>query len=166
MLRVAYCCKIIQGKTIERVPYKSQHKDQTSADTQTCTQESALSLQWTLSTFAESLNTISPPCLTSVGYQLNGNSVIENIIFFFSQKVICMLDNFCFTDETWLCLTGYSDIQNNRIWSAENPHTLHANPLQRPKIWCWCAMPRKRIVRPLLFEENGEGGGTNLQHLL
>jgi hypothetical protein len=32
-------------------------------------------------------------------------------------------------DEAWFHLSGYINSQNSRIWSAENPHALHENPL-------------------------------------
>jgi hypothetical protein len=54
-----------------------------------------------------------------------------------------MFDSLFFTDETWY---GYINIQNSGMWSAENPHTLHENPLHSSDSGVWCAVSRKLIV--------------------
>ncbi len=38
------------------------------------------------------------------------------------SKPISKLDVIFFSDETWFCLTGYVNSQNNRYWSTVNPH--------------------------------------------
>jgi hypothetical protein len=42
--------------------------------------------------------------------------------------------------------------QNSTIWSAENTHAVHENPLRSSKTDVWCAMSRKLTVAPLFFE--------------
>ena len=64
-----------------------------------------------------------------------------------------MLHIFYSTDKAWFHFRGYVNSQNFRIWSAENPHAVHRNSLLSSKIVVWCAVPRKRIVAQLFFEE-------------
>jgi hypothetical protein len=40
-----------------------------------------------------------------------------------------LFDNLLFTDETWLLLSGYIYSAKSKIWSAENPHEMHEEPL-------------------------------------
>jgi len=40
-----------------------------------------------------------------------------------------LFDNLLFTDETWLHLTGYIYSANSKIWSADNTHEMHEDPL-------------------------------------
>jgi hypothetical protein len=44
-------------------------------------------------------------------------------------------------------------IQNNRYWSAENPHSIHEVPLHDVKIGVWCAISAHRIIGPVFFQE-------------
>jgi hypothetical protein len=46
-------------------------------------------------------------------------------------------------------LSGFIDNQNNRIWSAEKPLALHANPLHLIKIDDWSTASQKQIMGPL-----------------
>ena len=39
-----------------------------------------------------------------------------------------VLDVTFFTDEAWFHLSGYVNSQNSRLWSYDNPHSLHENP--------------------------------------
>jgi hypothetical protein len=39
-----------------------------------------------------------------------------------------------YTDEAWFHLSDYANSQNNRYWSAENPHSIHELPLYDVKI--------------------------------
>ena len=71
--------------------------------------------------------------------------------------MLCIL---FFTGEAWLHLSGCINKQHSRIWSAENPHALHENPLRSSKIGIWCSV--SRIVGQLFFEETGVGVGTFL----
>jgi hypothetical protein len=87
-------------------------------------------LQWTLPTFAESFSTSLLPCFNFSGYQLWGNSVIGNMIhYFFKRKCLCTGQFVFLTGAAWFHLSGYNNIQNRRIWSAENPHELQENPM-------------------------------------
>jgi hypothetical protein len=44
-------------------------------------------------------------------------------------EVFHVLDNLLFSDEAWLCLSGYINSQNSRLWTAENPCTVRETPL-------------------------------------
>ena len=44
-----------------------------------------------------------------------------------------------FTDEAWFHLSVYVNSQNTRIWAAENPHTVHEEPLHSQKSECGVA---------------------------
>lgn len=68
------------------------------------------------------------------------------------------LDRVFFSDEAWFHLSGYVNSQNTRIWSTENPHVLHENPLHCLKIGVWCAVSRRRIVGPIFFETTVNSG--------
>jgi hypothetical protein len=57
------------------------------------------------------------------------------------------------TDEAYFHLSGYVNIQNTRIWSVENPHSVHQIPLHDIKIGVWCAVSARRIVGPILYHE-------------
>jgi len=58
-----------------------------------------------------------------------------------------------FTDEAWFHLSRYVNSQNTRIWEAENPHTVHEEPLHSQKIGVWCGVSRRRIIGPIFFEQ-------------
>jgi hypothetical protein len=66
-----------------------------------------------------------------------------------------ILDMAFFPDGAWFHLGGYVNSQNSRIWSLENPHTLHESPLHSQKIGVWCAMSRTRIIEPILWWAHG-----------
>jgi hypothetical protein len=52
----------------------------------------------------------------------------------FSQEGVFVLDGWFFTDEAWFQLSRYINSENRKIWSAENPHALHANSLHLSKM--------------------------------
>jgi hypothetical protein len=58
--------------------------------------------------------------------------------------ILCMkqpvLDSLLLMDEARFHLSGYSNNQNGRIWSAENPRALHGSLLHLSKIFVWCAV--------------------------
>ena len=54
-----------------------------------------------------------------------------------NRNGIDILDQIYYTDEAWFHLSGYSNSQNYRIWSNENPHEFHENPLHSQKIVVW-----------------------------
>jgi hypothetical protein len=58
-----------------------------------------------------------------------------------------------YTDEAWFHLSGYVNSQNNRYWSAENPHSIHEVPLHDVKIGVWCAISAHRITGPEYLQE-------------
>jgi hypothetical protein len=54
-------------------------------------------------------------------------------------------DDWYWTNEAWFHLNGYFSAQNTRIWSAENPHTLHEAPHHSQKVGVWTAVSQKRL---------------------
>jgi hypothetical protein len=60
---------------------------------------------------------------------------------------------FVFKDEAWFHLSGYINIQNSRIWSAENPDVLLENNSHLSKISVCCVLSPKQIMGPLFCEE-------------
>jgi hypothetical protein len=51
-----------------------------------------------------------------------------------------MLDVVYFSDETWFQSDGYMNSQRHRIWSNEEPLTLHEKSLHPQKIGVCCAL--------------------------
>ena len=64
-----------------------------------------------------------------------------------------MLRIFYGTNKAWFQFRGFVNSKKCGICSAENPHAVHRNSLHSSKIGVWCAVPRKRIVAQLFFEE-------------
>lgn len=62
-----------------------------------------------------------------------------------------MLDVTFFTDEAWFHLSGYVNSQNSRLWSSDNPLSVHKTPLHDKKVGVWVAISRHRIVGPIFF---------------
>lgn len=64
------------------------------------------------------------------------------------------LDHTFFSEKAWLRLhiSGYVNSQNTRIWSSDNPHVLHEQPLHSQKFVVWCVIFHRRIVGPIFFE--------------
>jgi hypothetical protein len=66
----------------------------------------------------------------------------------------------------------YTNTQNNRYWSSQNPHLTHEILLHPVKVGVWCAVSAKRIVVSVFFNEtiNCETylrvEGQHFQHLL
>ena len=58
-----------------------------------------------------------------------------------------------FTNEAWFHLRGYVNSQNTRIWTAENHHSVHEEPLHLQKIGVWFGISRRRIIGPIFFEQ-------------
>jgi hypothetical protein len=57
------------------------------------------------------------------------------------------------TDEAYFHLSSYVNSQNTRIWSDENPRSVHQIPLHDIKIGVWCAVsarPRVSKLRPAM----------------
>jgi hypothetical protein len=42
---------------------------------------------------------------------------------------------------------------NSKIWIADNPHSVHEDPLHLSKFCVWCETPRSIILVPPLCEE-------------
>ena len=45
-----------------------------------------------------------------------------------------VLDVTFFTNEAWFYLSGYVNLQNSRLWSSDNPYSLHETPLNDKKV--------------------------------
>ena len=60
--------------------------------------------------------------------------------------------NFFLMYEAWFHLSGYINSQHSRMWSAENPHALHENPLHPSKISVRSAQSWIWIMEILFFE--------------
>lgn len=67
-----------------------------------------------------------------------------------------VLEKTFFTDECWFHLSGYTNSQNMRMWSAENPHYFIEAPLHPQKIGVWAAISKRRIIGPIFFEGNNK----------
>ena len=62
-----------------------------------------------------------------------------------------ILDVTFFTDEAWFHLSRYVNSRNTHIWAAENPHTVHEEPLHSQKFEVWCGISRRGIIGPIFF---------------
>jgi hypothetical protein len=75
----------------------------------------------------------------------------------FNQFIVthgeAIMDLLYHSDEAWFHLSGNVNSQNARLWTPKNPHALHESPLHSLKIGAWCAMSRKKIIRPIFFDE-------------
>ena len=69
---------------------------------------------------------------------------------FIEGNMADVLDVTFFTDKAWFHLSGYINLQNSRLWSSDNPHSLHEKPLH-DKVGVWVAISRRRIVGPIFF---------------
>jgi hypothetical protein len=58
-----------------------------------------------------------------------------------------------FSNDVWFHLQGYTNKQNNRYWSSQNPHLTHELPLHPLKVGVSCAVSARRTVGPMLFNE-------------
>jgi len=55
--------------------------------------------------------------------------------------------------KTHFHISGTVNKQN--FWAAENPRTIHQQPLHNPKVTVWCALTLVGIVKLYFFEEGG-----------
>jgi hypothetical protein len=58
-----------------------------------------------------------------------------------------------FSDEEWIHLQGYINMQNNRYWSSQNPRLTYKVLLHPVKVGVWCALSAGRIVVLVFFNE-------------
>ena len=70
---------------------------------------------------------------------------------FIKKDTADVFDVIFFTDEAWFYLSGYFNLKNSRLWSSDNPHSLHETPLQDKKVGVWVAISRRRIVGSIFF---------------
>jgi hypothetical protein len=66
-----------------------------------------------------------------------------------------LLDRECvfYFDKTWFTLSGYTNGQNNRYWSTENPHAVHEEPVQDVKVRVCCMISAWRIIGTIFLDE-------------
>jgi len=76
---------------------------------------------------------------------------------FTRDQGIDVLDKVFFSDEACLNLNGYVNNQNSRHYSTDHPHVLQEQQLHPIKVGVWCAISRRRIVRPLFFHNTIDG---------
>jgi len=57
-----------------------------------------------------------------------------------------------FSDEAHICLDGYINNQNFRIWGTEKPQLVVDKPLHPEKVTVWCAMTASKIIGPYFFD--------------
>ena len=70
---------------------------------------------------------------------------------FIEENTADMLDVTFFTNEAWFHLSGHVNSQNSRLWSSDNPHSLHETPLHDKKVGVWFAISKRRIIGPIFF---------------
>ena len=68
-----------------------------------------------------------------------------------------ILDVTFFTAEAWFHLSGYINSQNTRIWAAENPHSVHEEPLHSQEFVVWCGVSCRRIIGPIFLTNSYHG---------
>jgi hypothetical protein len=56
-----------------------------------------------------------------------------------------------FSDEAWLHLQEYINMQNNHYWSSQNPHLTHKVLLDPVIVCVWFAVSARWIVVPVFF---------------
>lgn len=72
---------------------------------------------------------------------------------FVGNKGIVVLDESLYVDEAWFHLLRNINSQNTRLWSTENPHATHKQPLHLKKVRVWIAISRKCIVKLIFFAD-------------
>lgn len=78
-------------------------------------------------------------------------------------------DRFVFSDEANSHISGKINKDNTRIWGSKNPYLTLQHVRDSPKANVLCAMTKKRVDRPFVFEEgtvNGEAYLAILQNWL
>jgi hypothetical protein len=56
------------------------------------------------------------------------------------------------SDEAWFHLSNYVSSRKLRMWSNEQPHVFHKQPLHPTKFGVWCVVCCQHVVKPLFFE--------------
>ncbi len=68
-----------------------------------------------------------------------------------------MFDILFFNHKAWFYFDGYINTQNYPVLSSDNYHIFQTTTSHPLKIGVWCAMNRKRIVRPLFWDNSCRG---------
>ena len=63
------------------------------------------------------------------------------------------LDNIVFSDEVTFPLCGKINKHNCRIWGSENPHVIHEQERDTPKVNVWCGLARNSVIGPFFLIE-------------
>jgi hypothetical protein len=58
-----------------------------------------------------------------------------------------------YSDEFTLHVCGKVNRHNCRIWGAEKPQQIRQHARDSPKVNCWCAVLRDRVIGPFFFAE-------------
>ena len=59
-----------------------------------------------------------------------------------------------FSDEAHFHLSGHVNKQNVRFWTSQQPHKHTQRPLSQEKVTVWCAIGKRGIFGPYIFEDN------------
>lgn len=59
-----------------------------------------------------------------------------------------LFNNMLFSDEAHFHINGYTNKQNCRYWSCENPNCKSEKPLHSHKVTVWAAMSAHGIIGP------------------
>ena len=60
---------------------------------------------------------------------------------FIKENTADVLDVTFFTDKAWFYLPGYVSLQNSRLWSSDNPYSLHETPYMIRRLVCGLQFP-------------------------
>ena len=74
-------------------------------------------------------------------------------------------DRLDFNDEATFHVNGKVNKHNTRIWGTENPHEVLEHQRYSPKVTVFCAMSKKAVYGPFLFERATGNGETYLDML-
>jgi len=84
-----------------------------------------------------------------VGYQLSGNSIIDNM--FLNTGWVPGVGKFASYERNTVPLRGYINGQTYTLWIVANSPELHKNPLHPSEIGVCCAEFQNRILGSLFF---------------
>jgi hypothetical protein len=95
------------------------------------------------------------PYKTTLFYTLQLHDSASRVHFcrWFLQSIIkggINLQFAFFSDEAWVHLQGYINMQSNHYWSSQNPHLTH-EVLHSVKVGVWYAESARRIVGLVFF---------------
>ena len=68
------------------------------------------------------------------------------------QKMQILAKKIIFSDEAYFDLGGYVNMQNCRIWDAENPHAYIEKLTHSKRVTVWCGFWSRGIIGTFFFE--------------